>query len=146
MRRREPGGESCNAVTGTLAAPAAGGYADPYQAQLANATLPNGSPAIPTIASAAAGGCQGASIGIGASIGPATAGGTIYYSQVRDHLECDAQAGVYLHLPQRQLLDQRLQHHHFHDGAVPAPRQRLRDALFVVPQRQHDEPFVAATA
>ncbi|HXQ52455.1 MAG TPA: pilus assembly protein TadG-related protein [Stellaceae bacterium] len=89
----------CNAVTGTLAAPAAGGYADPYQAQLANATLPNGSPAIPTITSAAAGGCQGASIGIGASIGPATAGGTIYYSQVRITSNATLKPGIYYICP-----------------------------------------------
>jgi hypothetical protein len=83
---------SCNVATGTLAAPPAGGFADPYQAQLAGN--------IPIIMNGALGGCQGASAGIGGgTLGPNPAGGSIYFSQIRIASNTTLRAGVYYICP-----------------------------------------------
>lgn len=82
----------CNAVTGMLAAPPAGGFSDPYQAQLAGN--------IPIITTSAMGGCQGATPGIGGStLGPNPAGGSIYFSQIRIASNTTLRAGTYYICP-----------------------------------------------
>jgi Flp pilus assembly protein TadG len=89
----------CNAVTGTLAAPPSGGYSDPYQTQLTNATLPGGAPAIPIIMTGNTN-CANGSVGVGGgTLGPTTAGGTIYYKQVHILASTTLTAGIYYICP-----------------------------------------------